>query len=188
VRSSPSAAKSKPKVKLLTPGRSKLETEKRREKITADISARTGIDEAMVENLVRRFYAKVREDAVLGPIFDAKIHDWEPHLERMCAFWSSVALMTGRYHGSPMTKHMPLPIDAAHFDRWLALFEKTAGEICPPEAKLHFVERARRIAESLELGVAGRHGVLLRNGERFRHRSLTDDKKAKFDERRNRAE
>lgn len=176
-RSSPSAAKSKPKVKLLSPERSGLATEARREKITADISARTGIDEAMIENLVRRFYAKVREDAVLGPIFDAKIHDWEPHLERMCAFWSSVALMTGRYHGSPMTKHLPLPIDAAHFDRWLALFEEATREICPPEAEVHFVERARRIAESLELGMASRHGVLLRNGERFRHSSLTDDRK-----------
>jgi hypothetical protein len=73
-------------VKPFSPERSGLETEARREKITADISARTGIDEAMNENLVRRFYAKVREDAVLGPIFDTKIHDWEPHLERMCAF------------------------------------------------------------------------------------------------------
>lgn len=176
-RSSASPANSTPRAKLRLSERSELETEARRKKITADISARTGIDETMIESLVRRFYAKVREDAVLGPIFDAKIHDWEPHLERMCAFWSSVALMTGRYHGSPMTKHMPLPIDAAHFDRWLALFEEATREICPPEAEVHFVERARRIAESLELGVAGRHGILLRNGERFRHGSLTDDRK-----------
>jgi hemoglobin len=154
-----------------------LETEKRREKITADISARTGIDDRMIESLVRCFYAKVREDTVLAPIFDARIQDWESHLERMCDFWSSVALMTGRYHGSPMTKHMPLPVDAAHFDRWLALFEEAAEEICPPAAEAHFVERARRIAESLELGVAGRHGVLLKNGERFRRSNLADDEK-----------
>jgi hemoglobin len=90
----------------------------------------------------------------------------------MFAFWSSVALMSGRYHGSPMAKHMPLPIDAGHFDRWLALFEETAREICPPEAAAHFIERARRIAESLELGIAGQHGVLLRSGERFRRPEL----------------
>ena len=89
------------------------------------------------------------------------IGDWEPHL---CAFWSSVALMSGRYHGTPMVKHVALPIDA---DRWLALFEVTAREICSPEAAAHFVERARRIAASLELGIAGGHGVLLGNGERF---------------------
>ena len=146
----------------------------RREQITAEISARTGINEPMIERLVRTFYAKVREDALLGPIFEARIHDWEPHLQRMCAFWSSVALMSGRYHGSPMTKHLPLPVDAAHFDRWLALFEDAAREVCPPEAQMHFVERARRIAESLELGIAGRHGVLLGTGDRFHHRVTGD--------------
>jgi hemoglobin len=145
----------------------------RRQRITAEIVARTGIDERMIERLVRRFYTKVREDALLAPVFAARIHDWEPHLQRMCAFWSSVALMSGRYHGSPMTKHLPLPIDAAHFDRWLALFEETAREVCPPAAEAHFVERARRIAESLELGIAGGRGILLRSGERFRHMEET---------------
>jgi hemoglobin len=150
-----------------------LDTAERRAQITAEIVARTGITEAMIERLVRGFYAKVRQDATLAPIFEARIQDWEPHLEQMCAFWSSVALMSGRYHGSPMAKHMPLPIDAGHFDRWLALFEETAREICPLEAEAHFVERARRIAESLELGVAGRHGVLLKTGERFRRQDLS---------------
>lgn len=144
----------------------------RRERITAEIAARTGINERMIERLVRSFYAKVREDALLAPIFKARIHDWEPHLQQMCAFWSSVALMSGRYHGSPMAKHLPLPVDAAHFDRWLALFEDTAREVCPPNAEAHFVERARRIAESLELGIAGRHGMLLGSGERFRQKGL----------------
>src|SRR5262245_47416686 len=135
--------------------------------MTAEISQRTGITEAMIERLVRAFYAKVRDDAVLAPIFDARIAEWEPHLKQMCAFWSSVALMSGRYQGTPMVKHLPLPVDAAHFDRWLELFEATAREICPPEAQAHFVERARRIAASLELGIAGVHGVMLGKGERF---------------------
>ena len=140
----------------------------RRERISAEIAARTGITEAMIERLVRAFYAKVRADAVLVPVFEARIADWEPHLEQMCAFWSSVALMTGRYHGTPMVKHMPLPVDAGHFDRWLALFEQTAREICPGEAEAHFVELARRIAASLELGIANGQGVMLAVGERFR--------------------
>ena len=139
-----------------------------REEITAQIATDTGITEAMIEGLVRGFYAKVRADAVLAPIFEARIKDWEPHLAQMCAFWSSVALMTGRYHGTPMAKHLPLPVDAAHFDRWLALFEATARELCPPQAEAHFVERARRIAASLELGVASGQGVMLAPGERFR--------------------
>jgi hemoglobin len=105
---------------------------------------------------------------LLGPIFETRIRNWEPHLAQMCAFWSSVALMSGRYHGTPMVKHLPLPVDAAHFDRWLALFEETVGEICPPEAEAHFVERARRIAASLEFGIASGQGVVLGIGERFR--------------------
>ena len=139
----------------------------RRAQLTADIAEKTGITEAMIERLVRGFYVKVRTDALLAPIFEARIRDWEPHLAQMCAFWSSVALMSGRYHGTPMVKHLPLPVDAAHFDRWLALFEQTAREICSPEAAAHFVERARRIAASLELGIAGGRGVLLGTGERF---------------------
>jgi hemoglobin len=145
-----------------------LATAERREQISAGIFEKTGITEAMIERLVRGFYGKVRADAVLGPVFEARIVDWEPHLTRMCAFWSSVTLMSGRYHGSPMAKHLPLPVDAAHFDRWLALFEATAHEVCPPEAAAYFVERAQRIAASLELGIAGGHGVLLGIGERFR--------------------
>ena len=140
----------------------------RREEITAQIAAHTGITEAMIEQVVRAFYAKARADEVLGPIFEARIADWEPHLQQMFAFWSSVALMTGRYHGTPMVKHMRLPVDASHFDRWLALFEETACETCPPEAVAHFMDRARRIASSLEMGVAGTHGVILGKGERFR--------------------
>lgn len=141
--------------------------EQRRAEITAAIQQETGIDEALIERLVRGFYARVREDAFIGPVFEARIKDWEPHLQQMFAFWSSVALMTGRYHGQPMRKHLPLPVDARHFDRWLALFEATARDLCSPKAAEHFIERARRIAESLELGIANAHGVLLGKGERF---------------------
>ena len=144
----------------------------RRAEITDAIRRETGIDEAMIERLVRGFYGRVRDDAVIGPVFAARISDWEPHLARMCAFWSSVALMTGRYHGQPMQKHLPLPVDAAHFDRWLALFEATARDLCPPKAADHFIERARRIAESLELGIAGARGALLQKGERFERPGL----------------
>jgi hemoglobin len=140
----------------------------RRAAFTAEIAARTGIDDAMIDRLVRAFYAKVRADELLGPVFAARIEDWEPHLQRMCAFWSSVALMSGVYHGRPMEKHLPLPVDARHFDRWLGLFEETAREVCPPVAAEHFIERAHRVAESLELGIAGSLRVLLMKGERLR--------------------
>jgi hemoglobin len=144
-----------------------LPSEHRRAEITDQIRARTGIDEAMIERLVDRFYARVRADALLGPVFASRIADWLPHLERMRAFWASVALMSGSYHGQPMQIHQPLPVDGQHFDRWLELFEATAHEVCPPPAAHHFIERARRIAQSLELAVASAHGVRLRTGERY---------------------
>jgi hemoglobin len=139
----------------------------RRVALTAQIQAETGIDEPMIERVVRAFYARVRQDPLIGPVFATRITDWEPHLARMCAFWSSLALMSGRYHGQPMHMHLPLPIDARHFDRWLALFETTAREQCTSAAANHFIRLARRVGESLELGIAGANGVMLGKGERF---------------------
>jgi hemoglobin len=133
----------------------------RRARITAELMDKTGIDEPMIERLVRKFYDRIRAEPVLGPIFASKIDDWEHHIQKLCAFWSSVALMTGRYHGQPMRVHLPLPVDRSHFDRWLALFEKTAAEICPPVAAAHFVERAHRIADSLEMGIATAQGRIV---------------------------
>jgi hemoglobin len=142
--------------------------EERRAAIVALTQKETGIDETMIEKLVRAFYVRVRQDALLAPVFEERISDWEPHLEKMFAFWSSMTLMSGRYHGQPMAKHLVLPVDASHFDRWLELFEETARETCPPAAAERFVERARLVAQSLELGVAGANEVLLGKGERYR--------------------
>ena len=141
-----------------------------RAQLTAEVRMRTGIDDAMIEALVRAFYGRARQDELLGPIFAARIEDdeWEPHIERICAFWSSVALMTGAYHGRPMQQHIALPIDAVHFDRWLTLWEQTAREICPPVAAEHFIAKARMIAPSLELGIAIHNGAMLAPGERYR--------------------
>lgn len=144
-----------------------MTAEQRRMQITADLRARTGIDEAMIDRLIRSFYGKVQSDALLAPIFAARIVDWEPHFERMSEFWSSVALMSGIYHGRPMEKHLPLPVDGRHFDRWLELFRQTAREVCPAAAAEHFIERAERIARSLEMGIAGQHGILLGKDERL---------------------
>jgi hemoglobin len=110
----------------------------------------------MIARLVDSFYGRVREDPLLAPIFASRIADWPAHLARMRAFWSSVALLTGRYHGRPMQQHQALPVGAAHFERWLELFEDTARAVCPAQAADFFIERARRIADSLERGVSGR--------------------------------
>ena len=143
------------------------ETIARRAAFSAGVRSRTGIDEDMIRRLVHAFYDRVRGDGLLGPVFETRIGDWGPHLERMCAFWSSVVLMTGRYHGRPMPAHVRLPIGGVHFDRWLALFEATARDVCPAAAADHFVDKAHAIASSLEQGAAIFRGVRLGPGERL---------------------
>ena len=127
-----------------------------------------GIDEAMIQDLVHAFYARVRKDPMLAPIFNAAIDDWDAHLDKLCRFWSSVVLMTGRYKGAPMQAHAAQPqISGAHFDRSLALFGETDRDRCPPVAAALFIDRAERIAQSLEMGLSLHRGRMLRIGERL---------------------
>lgn len=122
--------------------------------------ANAGITEELIERQVRAFYGKVRRDPVLGPIFAAVVKDWEPHLLRMCAFWSSVLLTSGRYKGNPVAKHAPLTLHPAHFARWLRLFAETANETCPPDVAALFATKAELIAQSLQLAAAVARGEL----------------------------
>ena len=138
----------------------------RRQALVAEVVATTGINEEMIRQLVHGFYQRAREDDLIGPIFNSRVQNWDEHLARLCDFWSSVTLMSGRYHGQPMVAHAPLPIEPQHFDRWLQLFAQTAREICPEPAARYFIERASRIADSLELGIAARRGEL--RGPRIR--------------------
>lgn len=107
--------------------------------------------DAQIEDLVALFYARLRQDAELGPIFERVIGaDWGPHLKIMCDFWSSVMNTTGRYKGRPIPAHIKLiGIEPRHFERWLALFADTARELFEPALAQLFVLRAQRIAESL---------------------------------------
>jgi hemoglobin len=109
-----------------------------------------------IEDLVATFYARIRKDAELGPIFERVIGaDWGPHLRTMCDFWSSVMNTTGRYKGKPIPAHVKLTgIEPRHFERWLALFADTTRELFEPGLAQLFLLRAQRIAESLKLGFA----------------------------------
>lgn len=86
--------------------------------------------EADIRLLVDTFYHKVGQDALLNPVFNGFAGvDWSLHLPIMYGFWSSILLGTVRYHGRPFLKHLPLPIDATHFERWLELFGATVAEL-----------------------------------------------------------
>jgi hemoglobin len=120
--------------------------------ITRAVMAHTGLDRAAIAAFLRDFYGTARQDEVLAPAF-AGVADWERHIAVITAFWCSVALMTGEYHGRPMQAHAHLKLTPAHFARWLAIFERTArAHFCEAGAE-HMLEKARRIARSLEMGL-----------------------------------
>jgi hemoglobin len=123
-----------------------------------------GITEEMTARLVHAFYARVRADTVLGPVFEGAIQDWDSHLAKLCDFWSSVTLMTGRYKGRPVPAHVGLPgIGPAMFARWLGLFRETARKECPPSAAALYIASAERIASSLQMSIDFHRGVLSAN-------------------------
>jgi hemoglobin len=117
-----------------------------------------GIDDAFVSRFVERFYARIREDALLGPIFAARIADWGPHLDRMKTFWRSILHNSGEFSGNPMAKHLAIPgLDEGHFAHWLELFYATLRELESDPAATRLVgTRARMIADSLLTGIAMR--------------------------------
>ena len=114
------------------------------------------ITEAALAALVSAFYAKVRRDPLIGPVFNGAIDDWDAHLPKLQSFWSSVMLGTGRYKGRPMPAHIKHgdAISPAAFERWLGLWRETTDELLEAGPAAALQEKAGRIAESLSLGIA----------------------------------
>ncbi|MGB6241689.1 MAG: group III truncated hemoglobin [Castellaniella sp.] len=111
-----------------------------------------------IVTLVHHFYRRVRQDDVLGPIFDAHIDDWDEHLERMVRFWSSLLRRSGTYSGTPMPHHIALPgLNGPMFVRWLDLFRDTLGEFDNPAFVQQAQDFAHRIARSLWYGYQINH-------------------------------
>lgn len=137
------------------------ETPERRAAIAREIEAATGLNEQLLERVVRAFYSVARQDPLIGHLF-LGVHDWDAHIARISTFWSSVALLSGRYHGNPLAVHLPLPLEPPHFARWLLLFEATLRDHCSAAGATLLLEKATRIAQSLRLGIEAQRGVLPR--------------------------
>jgi hemoglobin len=76
-----------------------------------------------------------------------------------------------------MKVHAELPeITPLHFERWLELFQATAIKTCPLDAAEVFVDRANRIADSLQLGIALHRGTSIVPPTPKRRPSATADK------------
>ncbi|KGS22604.1 Globin [Burkholderia pseudomallei] len=110
-----------------------------------------------IRALVDAFYDRVRDDALLGPVFESKLAGrWDQHLPKMGEFWSSLVLGTKSYRGNVQAAHQPLDgLEPVHFSRWLALFLKTVEARYEPAAAVRFMEPALRIAQSLQLSRFG---------------------------------
>jgi hemoglobin len=123
--------------------------------MTASSEKLDHVSEQSICLLVDAFYAKIRLDPELGPIFARAIPgDWQPHLTKMYAFWSSVMLTSGRYKGNPVARHLVVEgIKLELFERWLAMFDETCGELFNDDVRREFGNKAERIAESLKLAL-----------------------------------
>ena len=114
------------------------------------------VTEDGIGQLVDTFYARIRTDPILGPVFENKIAAgaWPMHLATMKRFWSSVMLTSGAYSGNPVGVHRGVPgLERPMFAHWLALFGQTARDLFDPEPAAAFAVKAKRIAFSLELAV-----------------------------------
>ncbi|MDP9047052.1 MAG: group III truncated hemoglobin [Bacteroidota bacterium] len=78
-----------------------------------------------IKLFVDEFYTKVKDDALIGPVFLDKIEDWQPHLDKMYAFWNAALFGVPGFKGNPFAKHAPLKIGPEHFTCWLELFYDT---------------------------------------------------------------
>ncbi len=118
-------------------------------------AAALGVDEHYVSELVERFYAAIREDDLLGPIFAERVESWPEHLSRMKSFWRSILFNSGEFSGNPMVKHVVIPgLEERHFAHWLMLFYATLRDLeGDPGASSLVGERARAIADSLLTGI-----------------------------------
>lgn len=124
---------------------------------------RPTITEDGIALLVDTFYARLRSDPILGPVFEGKIAPdaWPRHLATMRRFWSSVMLTSGAYSGNPVGVHRGVPgLERPMFAHWLELFGQTADDLFEAEPAAAFAVKAKRIAFSLELAVFHRLGTL----------------------------
>lgn len=107
-----------------------------------------------IQFLVNTFYERVREDELIGPIFDRVVQDrWPEHLEKMYRFWQTVLLEEHTYSGSPFAPHIRLPIEKRHFDRWLSLFSETVEENFSGDKAQEAQWRAEKMAQMFQFKI-----------------------------------
>jgi hemoglobin len=128
----------------------------------APLLATSDLTEDDLAAVVDAFYAKVRADPLLGPVFGRAIadEDWPQHLAVIRDFWSSIMLKSGRYQRNPFSAHLRVKgIRPELFDRWLALFRETCDELLTPALAEALYAKAVMIGDSLKAGLFFRPGA-----------------------------
>lgn len=123
-----------------------------------ETSAKTDLcTPADIRRLIDAFYAEVRRDELLGPVFAARIPagHWPTHLDTMTHFWTAALLgQAAGYRGNPGAKHLNLPIEPAHFTRWLHLFGQTVDALFAGDNAVEIKVRARKMGELFQAKIA----------------------------------
>lgn len=122
------------------------------------------LNEESIATLVDTFYDRVREDDLIGPVFNRVVADWPEHLAKLKDFWSAVMLGTGRFKGNPMMAHLPIPeMDKDHLVRWLTLWQQTTFEIFEPEVGEVFLGKAIMVGERFVMAATQMRQVAMAN-------------------------
>ena len=114
----------------------------------ASLFARLG-GRSRLLHLLRHFYADVRQNQEIGPIFTARIADWPAHLEKIADFWSNVTGGPVRYDGPMPQKHFPLSLEPRHFEAWLDLWRRHCRIHLPATEAAELIFAAESIGERL---------------------------------------
>lgn len=109
--------------------------------------------------LVKTFYEKVREDKVLGPIFNSIISDWESHFVVLTDFWETQLFLKRKYYGNPVVVHQEVDvkmnnsITSEHFGLWLNLWFETIDALFEGETAWIAKNRAQKMSTMLFLKI-----------------------------------
>jgi hemoglobin len=107
-----------------------------------------------IDAVVATFYARVRQDEILGPVFAAHVTDWKPHEEKIASFWRNAICHERGFDGNPQAKHMAAgDVKSEHFAMWLTLFDETLQRELPAATAASWSALAHRIGRALKMGI-----------------------------------
>lgn len=117
------------------------------------------VDKEDIERLVNSFYEKVKSDDSISFFFSKVVPvNWEKHLPVMYTFWENIIFHSGGYTGNPMQVHTGLhtkqPLQKAHFEKWIELFNTTVDELFEGEKANLAKQRAYAIATVMQIKIS----------------------------------